>query len=280
MLAEIDKLEIRYAAPKPSEPRPEASQPGADERELRMWLSGLVQGSPVAIDPNPTPVLSLLNEGLTRDDIERGIANAFEKGDFRPRFWSQLVGWARRAAKDRLAQAPKRAGGSAPAATASPPPDPARQRERYKESARRFFDRHLVWLDNAGPEPGRRGCEIPPDILVEAAAEYGKLWPISPGETFTYALTEPEQRHLAERWLEGGHWPPRLDSKPGDQWCRVPQAVFEEVFRTHAGLLAAWKPKNLPPGWTRERAAEVVAEMDAAKLAEAARRIEEGAIQC
>ncbi|MFC6792711.1 hypothetical protein ACFQE0_26025 [Methylobacterium komagatae] len=56
---------------------------------------------------NIRPIQALLDEGLTRADIAAGIAAAMDDREFRPRNWRSLVGWIRRAAKDRLEAAPK-----------------------------------------------------------------------------------------------------------------------------------------------------------------------------
>jgi hypothetical protein len=59
---------------------------------------------PVIVDGNFQPIAELLNEeGITSDDIRAGMRAAMAERNFRPRAWSQLTGWVRRAAKDRLA---------------------------------------------------------------------------------------------------------------------------------------------------------------------------------
>jgi hypothetical protein len=59
---------------------------------------------PVIVDANFKPIAELLSEdGITPDDIRAGMRAAMAEHSFRPRSWSQLSGWVRRAAKDRLA---------------------------------------------------------------------------------------------------------------------------------------------------------------------------------
>ncbi len=71
----------------------------------------LVGQEPVLVDLNFS-VLELLTEdgSITRDDVKAGIIAALAKPDFRPRHWRQFEGWARGAAKDRLAGRAKVAG--------------------------------------------------------------------------------------------------------------------------------------------------------------------------
>ena len=62
-----------------------------------------VQTEPVAIAIDFNSISDLLADGVTEADVLTGIAAAMATRDFRPRNWKQLVGWARKAAKDRMA---------------------------------------------------------------------------------------------------------------------------------------------------------------------------------
>ena len=58
---------------------------------------------PVIVDGNFQPIAELLTEdGIIPDDVRAGMRAAVAERSFRPRSWSQLSGWVRRAAKDRL----------------------------------------------------------------------------------------------------------------------------------------------------------------------------------
>jgi uncharacterized protein YdaU (DUF1376 family) len=64
---------------------------------------------PVLLDHKFSVLAAVLEEGATQDDVLAGIAAAMATPDFRIKHWSQLVGWAKRAAKDRLAGIPRKA---------------------------------------------------------------------------------------------------------------------------------------------------------------------------
>ncbi len=55
------------------------------------------------------------------------------------------------------------------------PPDPAQVRRGQKSKALRFFRND--WPDNWTGKPGEPDCDIPDEVLIEAARECGKDWP-------------------------------------------------------------------------------------------------------
>lgn len=101
--ARSQKLEARISSSLRSEDAPAAA---CSDAELRSWLGSLVGQEPVALAQDHHRLTDLLDEGLTRADIEIGISEALTKGDPQRRFrnFGQFVGWARTAAKDRLAR--------------------------------------------------------------------------------------------------------------------------------------------------------------------------------
>ena len=89
------KPEIDLAAVKPL---------GRDrfEAECRLVMDGL----PVVVDVDFGPMRRLIeDEGLTQPDVLAGLSAAAAERSFRPVSWRQLVGWCRRAAKERIAAA-------------------------------------------------------------------------------------------------------------------------------------------------------------------------------
>lgn len=66
-----------------------------------------VGAEPVLVDHKFYPLADVLKDGVTEVDVLAGIAAAIATPDFRIMHWSQLVGWAKRAAKDRLAGVPR-----------------------------------------------------------------------------------------------------------------------------------------------------------------------------
>jgi hypothetical protein len=74
---------------------------------------------PVVLAHDFHEITALLALGVTKEDVFAGIDNAMRRQNFRPYCWANLAGWARRAAKDRLAGAEKRVGD--PFARAGPP---------------------------------------------------------------------------------------------------------------------------------------------------------------
>lgn len=147
---------------------PAGARVHAREAELgSSRLRELVGDLPVLVDPNPAPVLELLDRGMTWPDIEAGIAAAIE-GGFRPRYWRQLVGWVQNAAKDRLAEKPPDLGrrGRPPAAAAAPA-DPATVESGWRSLVRRWLEARTTWSPRWGPEPNEPGCKAPREILAE-----------------------------------------------------------------------------------------------------------------
>ncbi len=64
---------------------------------------------PVLLDHKFSALAAVLEDGATQADVLAGITAAMATPDFRIKHWSQLVGWAKRAAKDRLAGIPRSA---------------------------------------------------------------------------------------------------------------------------------------------------------------------------
>jgi uncharacterized protein YdaU (DUF1376 family) len=86
-----------------------ASSPAVQSFEQQ--CRDLVGQEPVLVDLNFSVLERLIDEGgITHDDVKSGIIAAMAKPDFRPRHWRQFEGWARGAAKDRLAGRAKVAG--------------------------------------------------------------------------------------------------------------------------------------------------------------------------
>lgn len=137
---------------------------GSDE--IGPWLRSLVGTEPVIQDLRTQPIEELLVEGLTPADVEAGIAAAMADRDFRPRSWKSLVGWIRRAAKDRLEASPK----SRPLAgksTSRAGPTPEMIRRQQIHLAAEHFRGH--WSD-AWPSqcrPGHPDCTTPDELIDE-----------------------------------------------------------------------------------------------------------------
>jgi hypothetical protein len=72
-----------------------------------------------------------------------------------------------------IAEAHKGRGGKASAPDA--PPDPAQVRNGQMIKAQRYF--RDDWPDNWKGKPGEPDCDIPDDVLIEAARTCGKVWP-------------------------------------------------------------------------------------------------------
>jgi hypothetical protein len=123
-------------------------------------LRSLVGEAPVAIAVDDHEIRNLLTEGITRQDIETGIDAALAKQGFRPRYYSQLVGWIRRAAQDRLAKAPAKR-------TAAEPISPSDRDDGFRLMLRRFREYPGTWPPKMGNRPDEPGCVIPAHILAE-----------------------------------------------------------------------------------------------------------------
>jgi hypothetical protein len=133
----------------------------AARASIDAWLRGLVASEPVLLDLDTSPITRLLDDGYTVEDVERGIAAAMAKTDFRPAYWSQLVGWVRKAAKTRLAGQPK-------GAHAAPePPKHERTPETWEHYVRRWQRTHGEWLANDGFPPDHPETKVPREILVK-----------------------------------------------------------------------------------------------------------------
>jgi hypothetical protein len=75
---------------------------GRDDGRLEADCRALLDGLPIAVDVNFSPILRLLDgPEIRREDVLAAIAAARAK-DFRPRSWGALESWVRRAAKDRI----------------------------------------------------------------------------------------------------------------------------------------------------------------------------------
>jgi uncharacterized protein YdaU (DUF1376 family) len=71
---------------------------------FEMECRDLVGEEPVLLSLDFHKLRALVEDGtVTEDDVKAGIKAAMAKPDFRIRHWSQLEGWARGAAKERLA---------------------------------------------------------------------------------------------------------------------------------------------------------------------------------
>ncbi len=82
---------------------------GTSDGELRGWLGPVVGTAPLLVDPDLTPIRQLLDDpNITRDDVEVGTRAAVERSRKPLRSWSNLDGWIRRAAADRIAAAQPR----------------------------------------------------------------------------------------------------------------------------------------------------------------------------
>ena len=137
-----------------------------DTAQFAAWIRTLVGQEPVLFAQDTHALARLLDEGCTLADVEAGIAAAMAKPDFRPRQWSQLVGWVRGAAKDRLEAEAK----AAPAArtVAKPPVDPELdRRNRLAKATAHFRDewRH-GWPEDM--RPGHPTCTTAADVIEEA----------------------------------------------------------------------------------------------------------------
>ena len=100
-------------SPTPPKPTPPiipptlSSSAGADVRALERECRLIVGSEPVALAQDFDALAAVLSEGVTPDDVIAGVRAGMGAPSFRPRSWRQFENWARRAAKDRLGQAPK-----------------------------------------------------------------------------------------------------------------------------------------------------------------------------
>lgn len=134
--------------------------------EFAAWIRNLVGQEPVLFAHDTQALARLLDEGCTLADVEAGIAAAMARPDFRPRQWSQLVGWVRGAAKDRLEAEAKAA--PSKRAVAKPPVDPELdRRNRLAKATAHFRDEwRQGWPEDM--RPGHPSCTTAADVIEEA----------------------------------------------------------------------------------------------------------------
>lgn len=147
--------------------RDNASAAGAPGRrgtdELGGRLRPLVGTLPVVVDPDLSPILKLLAEGLTIEDVETGVSACVERARKRPRAWGDFENWIRRAAKDRLETT-----GAPPSDRPTPPPDPAMlRRAQVAFAADHFRGRWRDTWPNAN-RPDHPDCVLGEDVIDEA----------------------------------------------------------------------------------------------------------------
>lgn len=105
-----------------------------------------------------TPITRLLAEGVvTEADVLTACRAVMADPSFRPTYWRQIVGWARRAAQDRLKASPKRTIRLDVVQMGIPD-------ETYR-AALDEFDRSGFWPPGLGPRPGHGGCLVPQRLL-------------------------------------------------------------------------------------------------------------------
>ncbi|MDP2358664.1 MAG: DUF1376 domain-containing protein [Beijerinckiaceae bacterium] len=153
----------------------------------------LVGEEPVLLAQDFHKLRSLVDSGsVTEADVKAGIVAAMAKPDFRIRHWSQLEGWARGAAKERLAARAKVAG----AAPAAAPKRTAADNtpDQWRKNLEHFCSGGAWPGQNISPEPGQRGCLVPREILEEFRPRLRKV--ISPGSFAR--IFEPELAGAAE----------------------------------------------------------------------------------
>ncbi|MFN6950964.1 MAG: hypothetical protein ACK4NE_00010 [Albidovulum sp.] len=109
--------------------------------------------------PDFTPITSLLAEGVvTEVDVLTGCAAAMADPSFRPRYWRQIVGWARAAHRDRISGKPKHVRPRDAPTEKQPPSDDA-----WRLVMRRWFTEG-IWHQAFGPEGG---ADCPAHIKAE-----------------------------------------------------------------------------------------------------------------
>lgn len=116
-----------FPSPHPNPNPPISPQPlpsSSCGRELERECRAIVGAQPVALAQDFAALAALQSEGVTAEDIVTGVRSAMACEGFRPLAWRQMIGWARRAGKDRLGASAKVVG-IAPA-RASPPEKPKR----------------------------------------------------------------------------------------------------------------------------------------------------------
>lgn len=138
----------------------------SDTAQFAAWIRTLVGQEPVLFAHDTQALARLLDEGCTLADVEAGIAAAMAKPDFRPRQWSQLAGWVRGAAKDRLEVEAKAAPSTR--TVAKPPVDPELdRRNRLAKATAHFRDEwRQGWPEDM--RPGHPTCTTAADVIEEA----------------------------------------------------------------------------------------------------------------
>ncbi|GEP06840.1 hypothetical protein [Methylobacterium oxalidis] len=131
--------------------------------ELGGLLRPLVGSLPVSVDPDLSPILALLREGLTEADVIAGVQACVERARRKPRCWGDFENWIRRAAKDRLEAAPRL---PLPAAIRAPDPEKIR-RGLFILACEHFRGRWSDGWSNA-TRPGHPDCTTPEEIIEEA----------------------------------------------------------------------------------------------------------------
>lgn len=134
--------------------------------EVEIWVRGLVDGThPVTVEPDVTPIRALLREpGITRADVEAGIAAFMAKSRKRATCWESFDKWIRTAAKDRIAGEPAGVRPEAP----RKPVTPEMIRFQQVHLASEHFRGH--WSD-AWPNhcrPGHPDCTTPDEVIEDA----------------------------------------------------------------------------------------------------------------
>lgn len=150
----------------PAQARDGPRPPGSDE--LGPWLRSLVGQEPVLFAHDTHVIENLFAEGVTREDVEVGIAAAMRARDFRPRAWRQLVGWINGAAKDRLEAVAKAARQGAPEPKPAATPELDRRNRLSKAIAYFRGEWRQGWPDQF--RPGHAACTTPADVIEEARA--------------------------------------------------------------------------------------------------------------
>ena len=137
-------------------PTPAAVSAGARDFEER--CRSVFGVEPIVGAPDFTPITGLLAEGVvTEDDVLAGCRAAMADPTFRPTYWRQIVGWARRANQERLGKAPKQI-------RPRDAPQPAKPDDTAWRSVMRRWVEEGIWHPAFGP-PG--GADCPAHIKAE-----------------------------------------------------------------------------------------------------------------
>lgn len=137
----------------------------SSKTSLETQCRAMVGSEPVLLALDFWQLEKIVSDGLVTDaDILAGVRAAMATPNFRIKSWSQLVNWAKRAAKDRMGAAPK----SQPATTPQPRAVVSDETWRTRMASWVSSGRRSVgWMPNWGPLPGRGGCEVPDHIIAE-----------------------------------------------------------------------------------------------------------------